>query len=109
MYTEYESTPAEPESRLWKAVLWRAFDDLFYRGLEHTLIVAKSESRKWFLGGSWDFQHVCLFADYNPQYVSDKFYELKNRREYEFTQPQILYLKQRQKYLNDNRRRQQRL
>ena len=105
MHTEYESAAISPETRLWKAVLWRAFDDLFYLGIEHSLVVAKSESKKWFFKRGFDFNHVCWFADYKPEYVFDKFKKLKQRKEYEFTKSQTIYLKQRKKYLNDNRRR----
>ncbi len=35
-----------PEERLWKAVLWRAFDDCTYAGYERTLIVAKNADEK---------------------------------------------------------------
>ena len=48
MHTEYESEPVSSETRLWKAVLWRAFDDLFYKGLERSLVVAKKSAKLWF-------------------------------------------------------------
>ena len=105
MHTEYESSAVSSETRLWKAVLWRALDDLFYRGIEHSLVVAKSESRKWFTRRGFDFNHVCWFADYQPEYVFDKFLNMKKKKEYEYTQPQITYLKQRERYLHDHRRR----
>ena len=38
-----------PEERLWKAVLWRAFDDCTYLGYERTLIVAKNEAIREFI------------------------------------------------------------
>jgi hypothetical protein len=110
MHTEYEATAISAETRLWKAVLWRAFDDLFYKGIEHSLVVAKKEARKWFYQNKSDFKLVCLFASYEPEYVRDKFYKLKDTKgEYDYSQPQVNYLKQREKYLNDNRRRFKRL
>tara|TARA_R100000773_G_scaffold13628_3_gene12498 strand:- start:446 stop:760 length:315 start_codon:yes stop_codon:yes gene_type:complete len=104
MHTEYESKPTNAEGRLWKAVIYRAFDDIFYRGIEHTLVVAKKTAKSWFLKNSEDFKLVCMFASYEPEYIQDKFYKLKVKKEYEYTQPQITYLKQRERYLNDNRR-----
>ena len=106
MHTEYESEATSSETRLWKAVLWRAIDDLFYRGMEHSLVVAKKESRKWFIDNSEDFKLICMFAAYEPQYVRDNFLRLKREKpEYDYSQPQMYYLKQRERYLNDNRRR----
>ena len=105
MYTEYKSSATPTRNRLWKAVLWRAFDDLFYRGIEHSLVVAKKESRKWFVENQEDFKLVCMFASYEPEYVRDKFFKLKKQNSnYSYTQPQVTYLKQRERYLNDHRR-----
>ena len=73
MQTEYESQRVEPESRLWKAVLWRAFDDTLYRGIEKTLIVAKKAAQRWFKYRSKDFASVCMFASYEPKYLYQKF------------------------------------
>ena len=97
-----------PEERLWKAVLWRAFDDCTYTGYERTLIVAKNEAIKWFQARPNDFIQVCGFADYEPSFITrhyNKIYSL-GKIKYEIHQTQ--YLRQREKYLND-RRRQQRL
>jgi thiamine monophosphate kinase len=94
MHTEYESQPVNAEGRLWKAVIYRAFDDIFYRGIEHTLVVAKKTAKSWFLKNSEDFKLVCMFASYEPEYIQDQFYKLKVKKEYEYTQPQITYLKQ---------------
>lgn len=105
MHTEYESEAISAETRLWKAVLWRAFDDLFYRGIEHSLVVAKKDARLWFMQNKDDFKLVCLFAAYEPEYVRNHFFRLKRTRsDYDYSQPQINYLKQREKYLNDHRR-----
>ena len=106
MHTEYESEPVSSETRLWKAVLWRAFDDLFYKGLERSLVVAKKAARLWFQQRDEDFRLVCLFSSYEPEYIIDQYLKLKKTKiEYKYTQPQINYLKQREKYLNDYRRR----
>ena len=106
MHTEYESEPITSETRLWKAVLWRAFDDLFYKGLERSLVVAKKSAKLWFQNRDKDFRLVCLFAAYEPEYVLDQYKRLrKTREDFSYTQEQKDYLKQRERYLNDYRRR----
>ena len=97
-----------PEERLWKAVLWRAFDDCTYAGYERTLIVAKNEAIKWFQAKAQDFIKVCGFADYEPSYVSRRYEKLYALGKIKYELHQTRYLQQREKYLND-RRRQQRL
>jgi len=97
-----------PEERLWKAVLWRAFDDCTYSGYERTLIVAKNEAIKWFQARTQDFIEVCGFAEYDPSYVSSRYKRLYSSGKIKYESHQTKYLKQREKYLND-RRRQQRL
>ena len=98
MYTEYELQPAEPETRLWKAVLWRAFDDTLYRGIEKSLIVAKKAAQKWFRLQSTDYSNVCMFASYDPKYVSDKYKKISKTKSYAFTVFQKKYLKKRARY-----------
>jgi len=97
-----------PEERLWKAVLWRAFDDCTYAGYERTLIVAKNEAIKWFQARAQDFISVCGFADYEPSYVTLRYNKLYSLGKIKYEIHQTQYLRQRKKYLND-RRRQQRL
>ena len=105
MHTEYESEPVSSETRLWKAVLWRAFDDLFYIGLERSLVVAKKSAKLWFQNRDKDFKLVCLFAAYEPEYIVDQYHKLrKSRIDFAYTQAQKDYLRQREKYLNDYRR-----
>ena len=99
MQTEYESQPVEPESRLWKAVLWRAFDDTLYRGIEKSLIVAKRAAQRWFKCDSPDFTAVFVYASYEPKYVFDKFKKLSQTQSYYFTLFQKEYLKKRARYL----------
>ena len=97
-----------PEERLWKAVLWRAFDDTMYTGKERTLIVAKDKAIKWFQARTNDFIEVCGFADFEPSFVTRKYNKLYSRGKIKYEIHQTQYLRQREKYLND-RRRQQRL
>ena len=105
MHTEYESEPVSSETRLWKAVLWRAFDDLFYIGLERSLVVAKKSAKLWFQNRDKDFKLVCLFAAYEPEYIVDQYHKLrKSRIDFAYTQAQKDYLRQRERYLNAYRR-----
>ena len=99
MHTEYESHPATPETRLWKAVLWRAIDDTLYRGIEKTLIVAKKAAQRWFKYRSKDFASVCMFASYEPDYVANKFKKISKTQSFYFTLFQKKYLKKRARYL----------
>ena len=99
MYTEYESHPAEPETRLWKAVLWRAIDDTLYRGIEKTLIVAKKAAQSWFRHRSENYRAVCMFASYDPEYVFNKFEKISKTQPFYFTVFQKKYLKKRARYL----------
>ena len=70
------STHLLPEERLWKAVLWRAFDDCTYEGYERTLIVAKDEAIKWFRKQAYDFILVCGFSNYEPSYIIRQYHKL---------------------------------
>ena len=95
MHTEYESEPVSSETRLWKAVLWRAFNDLFYKGLERSLVVAKKSAKLWFQNRDKDFRLVCLFC-LEPEYVLDQYNRLrKTRQDFNYTQQQKNYLRQR--------------
>ena len=98
-YTEYESKPREPETRLWKAVLWRAFDDTLYRGIEKSLIVAKRAAQMWFKNRSEDYAAVCMFASYDPEYVFNKFEKVSKTESFYYTLFQEKYLKKRSRYL----------
>ena len=88
-----------PEERLWKAVLWRAFDDTMYQGKERTLIVAKDSAIKWFKARAQDFIEVCYFSDYQPSYITQQYHKLKYSGKTEYSAHQTKYLKHRQKYL----------
>ena len=86
-------------------MLWRAFDDLFYIGLERSLVVAKKSAKLWFQNRDKDFKLVCLFAAYEPEYIVDQYHKLrKSRIDFAYTQAQKDYLRQRERYLNDYRR-----
>jgi len=93
------STHLLPEERLWKAVLWRAFDDCTYEGYERTLIVAKDEAIKWFRKQAYDFILVCGFSNYEPSYITQHYTKLKYSGKTNYTAHQTKYLKHRQKYL----------
>jgi len=95
-----------PEERLWKAVLWRAFDDCTYTGYERTLIVAKKESIKWFQARAHDFIEVCSFAGYEPSYIIRHYNKIYSLGKIKYETHQTQYLRQREKYLNDRRRQQ---
>jgi hypothetical protein len=95
-----------PEERLWKAVLWRAFDDCTYSGYERTLIVAKDEAIKWFKERAQDFIEVCSFSNFDPGYVYRNYTKLWKIKKIKYETHQTRYLKHREKYLNDRRRQQ---
>jgi len=97
-----------PEERLWKAVLWRAFDDCTYQGYERTLVVAKDEAIKWFKKQTQDFIDVCNFSNFDPSYIYRNYLRLWKIKKIKYETHQTKYLEGRERYLND-RRRQQRL
>tara|TARA_R100000687_G_C6290442_1_gene91159 strand:- start:119 stop:460 length:342 start_codon:yes stop_codon:yes gene_type:complete len=106
--TQPEGRHLLPEERLWKAVLWRAFDDCTYGGYERTLIVAKNEAILWFKKRTQDFIDVCSFSSFDPGYIYFNYKKLWKTKKIKYELHQTKYLRQREKYLND-RRRQQRL
>ena len=95
-----------PEEGLWKAVLWRAFDDCTYQGYERTLVVAKDEAIKWFKKQTQDFIDVCNFSNFDPSYIYRNYLKLWKIKKIKYESHQTKYLKQREKYLNDRRRQQ---
>ena len=97
--TQPEGRHLLPEERLWKAVLWRAFDDTMYAGKERTLIVAKDKAIKWFKDRAQDFISVCHFADYHPHFITRHYQKLKSSGKTDYSPQQTKYLKHRQKYL----------
>ncbi len=101
-----EGRPLLPEERLWKAVLWRAFDDTMYTGKERTLIVAKDKAIKWFKARAQDFIDVCYFSDYRPAYITQHYNKIYSLGKIKYETHQTQYLRQREKYLNDRRRQQ---
>ena len=103
-YLKNEKDPEElqPEVKLWRAVLSKAFEDVLYRGLERPLIVCKNEAHMWFVEKSEDFDYVCYCSLFEPEYISDKYFTMLESGEIKFTRKQIEYLKWRKIY--DQRR-----
>jgi len=103
-YLKNESEPEElqPEVKLWRAVLSKAFEDALYRGLERPLIVHKNEAHMWFVKNNDDFAYVCYCSLFEPEYIHDKYFEMLESGKIRFTKKQIKYLKWRKIY--DQRR-----
>lgn len=68
--------PCSGETKLWRAVILRAFNDVSITGVNP---VDKKQARRWLSDGGIDFQLVCDFAGVNPNQVKEQFLKIKEK------------------------------
>lgn len=95
---EFEEREFSPEIRLWRAVLHKAFEDVLYAGLERPLIMHKDRAFEWFVDADKDFERVCYYAQFNPDYVHSTFHRMVEEETIFFSQGQIDYIYWRKNY-----------
>ena len=74
--TEYHEEETLPETKLWRAVIQRAFEDVIYPGMERSLIMFKYQSHLWFVNDSENFKIICNLADLNDETVREKYLQM---------------------------------
>ena len=95
---EFEDREYSPEIRLWRAVLQKAFEDVFYEGMERPLIMHKDNAFTWFVDANNDFQMVCYYAQFDPSYVQTKFHRMIDEKKIYFSEGQADYIYWRKNY-----------
>jgi len=95
---EFEEREFSPEIKLWRAVLHKAFEDVFYSGLERPLIMHKDKAFEWFAEAGSDFEAVCYYAQFDPGYVQSTFHRMIDEERIYFSQGQTDYIYWRKNY-----------
>ena len=96
--TEFHEEETLPETKLWRAVIQRAFEDVIYPGMERSLIMFKYQAHLWFVNNSENFKIICNLADLNDEAVREKYLEMVDKEQIYFTEQQINYINWRKKY-----------
>lgn len=95
---EFEEEEFSPEIKLWRAVLQKAFEDVFYIGMERPLIMHKDNAFRWFVDADDDFESVCYYAQFDPSYVQTVFHNMITKKKIYFTSGQSEYIYWRKNY-----------
>jgi hypothetical protein len=96
--TEIYEDEVLPETKLWRAVIQRAFEDVIYPGMERSLIMFKYQAHLWFINNSENFKIICNLADLNDKTVREKYLKMVDNEQIYFTKEQINYINWRKKY-----------
>jgi hypothetical protein len=96
--TEQNEEELSPETKLWRAVIQRAFEDVIYPGMERSLIMFKYQAHLWFVDDKENFKLICNLAGMSDEMVRNKYLEMVDNEQIYFTQDQIGYINWRKKY-----------
>lgn len=88
--TEAHSTPSE--TKLWQAVVMMAFEDCVCNLNDKKSSIAKWDAFKWFHQKD-DFENVCYLAEFEPEYVLERFHLAIDNEVIKFNQRQIAWAK----------------
>ena len=81
------------ETRLWRAVVNTALEDVMITNQNRTEAVLKGAAHDWFVSDSEDFEYVCLNADLDPKYVKKRYLDAIEKGIIFFTRKQNLNIK----------------
>jgi hypothetical protein len=81
------------ETRLWRAVINTALEDVMITNQNRTEAVLKGAAHDWFVSDSQDFEYVCLNADLDPKYVRKRYLDAMEKGIIFFTRKQNLNIK----------------
>jgi len=84
---------ADCETRLWRAVINTALEDVMITNQNRTEAVLKGTAHDWFVSDSEDFEYVCLNADLDPKYVRKRYLDAMEKGVIFFTRKQNLNIK----------------
>jgi len=88
----YSQQNASSETRLWQAVVMTAFEDCVCNLNDKKSAIAKWDAFKWFHDTN-DFERVCYLADFDADYVRERFYKAVDNETIRFNQRQIAWAK----------------
>ena len=81
------------ETRLWRAVINTALEDVMITNQNRTEAVLKGAAHDWFVSDSEDLEYVCLNADLDPKYVRKRYLDAMEKGVIFFTRKQNLNIK----------------
>jgi len=81
------------ETKLWRAVLTLALEDVLNNSNSRNESVLKARSHDWFIGNSDDFQQVCFNAELDPEWVRERYQRALDTGHVKFTKKQHLQVK----------------
>jgi len=81
------------ETKLWRAVLTLALEDVLNNSNSRNESVLKARSHDWFIGNSEDFQQVCFNAELDPEWVRERYQRALDTGHVKFTKKQHLQVK----------------
>ena len=81
------------ETKLWRAVINTALEDVMITNQNRTESVLKGAAHDWFTSNSEDFEYVCLNADLDPKYVKKRYLDAIEKGIIFFTRKQNLNIK----------------
>ena len=81
------------ETKLWRAVINTALEDVMITNQNRTESVLKGAAHDWFTSDSDDFEYVCLNADLDPKYVKKRYLDAIEKGIIFFTRKQNLNIK----------------
>lgn len=96
--TEQNEEELSPETKLWRAVIQRAFEDVIYPGMERALIMFKYQAHLWFVDDKSNFKLICNLAGMSEELVREKYLSMVDNEQIYFTKDQINYINWRKQY-----------
>ena len=81
------------ETKLWRAVINTALEDVMITNQNRTESVLKGAAHDWFTSDSDDLEYVCLNADLDPKYVKKRYLDAIEKGIIFFTRKQNLNIK----------------
>lgn len=85
-----QNTPNE--TKMWQAVVMMAFEDCVCNLNDKKSSIAKWDAFKWFHQND-DFEKVCYLADFDADYVRERFYRAVDNESIKFNRRQIAWAK----------------
>ena len=96
--TEQNEEELSPETKLWRAVIQRAFEDVIYPGMERSLIMFKYQAHLWFVNDNENFKLVCNLSNMSEELIREKYLSMVDQEQIYFTKEQINYINWRKQY-----------
>jgi len=92
-----ENTP-NPDTRIWRAVISLALEDVMITNQNRTESVLKGEAHDWFCSNSEDYNMVCFQAELDPKWVRMRYLDALEKGIIKFTRKQNLNIRYTKQY-----------